>query len=379
MSGIFEMTKESSKYPARVGRIRTPHGSVETPVFMPVGTLGSVKGLGSEELEELGVSLLLCNAYHLYLRPGSSLIASGGGIHRFMSWNRPVLTDSGGYQVFSLAGLRKITDEGVLFRSHIDGSEHFMTPETCIRVQQEIGADIIMAFDECPPYPCDYDSARAAVERTVKWAARCLEEWKDGHQALFGIIQGSTYETLRVECAKAITGMGFKGFAIGGLSVGEPKFAMYRMLDVTIPLLPADSPRYLMGVGSPDALVEGVMRGIDMFDCVIPTRLARHGTILTMSGPVTLRNAPYSDDFGPPDPECGCRVCRRYTRAYLRHLFKSNEILGLRLATYHNLHFTLRLMERLRWAILNDRLDELRDRLAVTYGNEGDSDQREET
>ena len=368
-----------------------------------MGTLGSVKGLGSDELEELGVPIVLCNAYHLYLRPGSALIASAGGIHRFMGWSGPILTDSGGYQVFSLASLRKITDEGVLFRSHIDGSEHFLTPEECVRIQRDIGADIIMALDECPPYPCDYDSARGAVERTVKWAARCLEAWKaglgvanegtqaaqgDAHggiwggaggQALFGIIQGSTYESLRVKCARAITSMGFKGLAIGGLSVGEPKSEMYRILDVTVPVIPEGSPRYLMGVGSPDALVEGAMRGIDMFDCVIPTRLARHGTVLTWSGPLTLRNRPYADDFRPIEPGCDCKVCQRYTRAYLRHLFKSNEILGLRLATYHNLHFTLRLMERVRRAIIDDSLEVLRDEVMAAYGNEGDSDQRDET
>ncbi|GAW92706.1 tRNA guanosine(34) transglycosylase Tgt [Calderihabitans maritimus] len=352
MTIAFEVIKECKDTRARVGRLYTPHGVVDTPVFMPVGTQATVKAMSPEELEEIGAQIILSNTYHLYLRPGAEIIKEAGGLHRFMHWNHPILTDSGGFQVFSLADLRQINDEGVTFRSHIDGSSHFLSPEKATEIQMALGSDIAMCFDECPPYPASYEQVEKAVKRTSSWAERCLEAHRREDQALFGIVQGGVFRDLRERSAAELTALDFPGYAIGGLSVGEPKRLMYEVLDYTVPLLPASKPRYLMGVGTPDALLEGVKKGVDMFDCVLPTRVARNGLALTSSGKVVVRNARYARDYEPLDPECDCYVCRNYTRAYIRHLLKANEILGLRLTTYHNLYFLIRLMAKIRTAVM---------------------------
>ncbi|HHV54358.1 MAG TPA: tRNA guanosine(34) transglycosylase Tgt [Firmicutes bacterium] len=350
----------------RLARLLTPHAEVETPAFMPVGTQATVKTLSPDELEEIGARIILGNTYHLYLRPGVEVIAEAGGLHSFMGWSGAILTDSGGFQVFSLSPLRKVTEEGVSFRSHLDGSEHFLSPEKAIQLQEAIGADIIMSFDECLPYPVEWEAARLSVERTSRWAARGRRVHRTD-QALFGIVQGSTFTDLRTLSATQITALDFPGYAIGGLSVGEPKEAMYATLAWTTRLLPADRPRYLMGVGAPEDLVEGVARGVDLFDCVLPTRIARHGSIFTREGRIPVRDARYARDFGPPDPECDCYVCRRFSRAYLRHLLASNEILGLRLASYHNLAFLMRLMKEIRDAIRTGSFSEYRERFLARY------------
>lgn len=336
---------------------------------MPVGTQATVKSMTSEDLEEMDANIILGNTYHLYLRPGQEIMEKAGGLHKFMHWDRPILTDSGGFQVFSLNDLRKITEEGVEFCSHLDGSRHFMSPEKSIDMQNTIGADIIMCFDECAPADADYEYTKKSMEMTTRWAKRC----KDAHrrpddQALFGIVQGGMYEDLRAESVRGLTEIDFPGYSIGGLSVGESKDTMYRILDATVPLLPKDKPRYLMGVGSVDALLEGVIRGVDMFDCVLQTRIARNGTAMTSQGKVVVRNATYKEDFTPLDPECDCFVCRNYTRAYLRHLVKCNEILGARLLTYHNLYFTLKLMEKVRNAIMEDNLLAFKESFFQKYG-----------
>lgn len=350
----FEVQARSSECRARRGVFHTAHGTVETPVFMPVGTQATVKTMTPEELEELGAEIILSNTYHLYLRPGADLIAEAGGLHAFMHWDRPILTDSGGFQVFSLGGLRRLTDDGVVFRSHIDGSEHYFTPETAVRVQELLGSDIAMVLDECVPYPAGYEQVEAAVERTTRWARAALVAHRRDDQALFGIVQGGTYPELRLRSIEQLLPLNFPGYAIGGLSVGEPKELMYKVLDLTVPHLPDDRPRYLMGVGSPDCLWEGVERGIDMFDCVLPTRIARNGTVFTSTGKLVVRNAAYAHDFLPLDPECTCYVCRNYSRAYIRHLIKTNEVLGIRLTTYHNLYFLINLMRKIQAAIAND-------------------------
>ncbi|MFN3690065.1 MAG: tRNA guanosine(34) transglycosylase Tgt [Fimbriimonadales bacterium] len=349
----FEVLQQSRVSHARLGRLHTPHGVVETPVFMPVGTQASVKTLSQDELEQLGYTLILGNTYHLYLRPGDERIARLGGLHRFMSWSGAILTDSGGFQVFSLAGLRQIDDDGVTFRSHIDGSEHRFTPEKSIQIQQHLGSDIMMAFDECPPYPASYDEVARATERTFCWAARCKSAWlaQPNGQSLFGIVQGGVYEDLRLMSLEQITSLGLPGYAIGGVSVGEPVDAMRRIVELVAPRLPADKPRYLMGVGTPEDILHAVQHGVDMFDCVLPTRLARHGAVFTTRGRLNLRNAKYLECQEPIDPECDCWVCRRYTLAYIHHLFRAGEMLGLRLATYHNLAYYARWMARLRDAI----------------------------
>jgi len=347
----FKELKRDTKSAARRGELKTPHGVVETPIFMPVGTQATVKTMTPEEVREIGGRLILSNTYHLYLRPGHRLIAEAGGLHRFMNWHGPILTDSGGFQVFSLGPLRKIEEEGVRFRSHIDGSEHFMSPEKAVEIQEALGSDIAMAFDECAPYPCDHSYALEALERTSRWAERCKRASCKEDQALFGIIQGGVYRDLREKSASDLVALDFPGYGIGGLSVGEPKELMYEMLEYTIPLIPNDRPRYLMGVGSPDCLLEGVARGVDMFDCVLPTRIARNGTVFTQHGKLVVRNAEYARDFSPLDPDCDCYTCRNYTRAYLRHLIKANEILGVRLTTIHNLYFILKLMHNIRVAI----------------------------
>ncbi|MDK2871007.1 MAG: queuine tRNA-ribosyltransferase [bacterium] len=347
----FNITHKCSRTRARVGILKTPHGEVETPVFMPVGTQATVKAMERRELEEIGVSIVLSNTYHLYLRPGHEIIKKAGGLHYFMNWPHPILTDSGGFQVFSLTDLREVTDEGVRFRSHLDGSYHFFTPEKVIEIEEALGADFIVCFDECVPYPVSYSYAEEAMQRTLRWAVRCKEAKKREDQFLFGIIQGSVYPDLRRESALRTLEIGFDGYAIGGLSVGEPKVIMYEMLDVVVPLLPEDKPRYLMGVGYPSSLLEGVERGIDMFDCVLPTRNGRTGTIFTHRGKEHIRSESWKEDFSPPDPECDCYVCRNYTRAYLRHLYKAGEILAARLASYHNIYLLVDLMRKAREAI----------------------------
>lgn len=365
----YELIKEDKHTGARLGKIHTSHGVINTPIFMPVGTQATVKSMTSEDLEEMDANIILGNTYHLYLRPGQEIMKKAGGLHKFMHWDRPILTDSGGFQVFSLNDLRKITEEGVEFCSHLDGSRHFMSPEKSIDMQNTIGADIIMCFDECAPADVDYEYTKKSMEMTTRWAKRC----KDAHkrpddQALFGIVQGGMYEDLRAESVRGLTEIDFPGYSIGGLSVGESKDTMYRILDATVPLLPKDKPRYLMGVGSVDALLEGVVRGVDMFDCVLQTRIARNGTAMTSQGKVVVRNATYKEDFTPLDPECDCFVCRNYTRAYLRHLVKCNEILGARLLTYHNLYFTLKLMEKVRNAIMEDNLLAFKESFFQKYG-----------
>jgi len=350
---------------------------IETPVFMPVGTQATVKTLNPEEVWDLGARIILSNTYHLYLRPGHDLVREAGGLHRFMNWNGAILTDSGGFQIFSLADLRKITEEGVHFRSHIDGSAHFLTPEKVMEIENALGADIIMALDECTPWPCDYEYALRSLERTTRWAARCkAAHARPDSQALFGIVQGSTYADLRRRSAEEIVALDFPGYAVGGLSVGEPKELMHEMLEVQVPLLPADKPRYLMGVGSPEDLVEGVWRGIDMFDCVLPTRIARHGTVFLPDGKLTVRNAEFARDFEPIQEGCDCYACRNFSRAYIRHLFKAEEMLGLRLCSIHNLRFLVRLMEEIRAAIEQGRFAQYR-REFLTRWHEGEAARRQ--
>ncbi|MBU5293405.1 tRNA guanosine(34) transglycosylase Tgt [Anaerosalibacter bizertensis] len=365
----FELIKESSECNARLGKLYTPHGVIETPIFMPVGTKATVKTMTPEEVEKLGAQIILANTYHLYLKPGHKLVEEAGGLHKFMNWNKPILTDSGGFQVFSLGKLRKITEEGVEFRSHIDGSKHMLTPEKSIEIQNSLGSDIMMAFDECAPYPSTWEYIKQSMERTSRWAKRCKEYHQDwDRQGIFGIVQGGMYKDLREESVKAITDLDFPGYAIGGLSVGEPLDLMCEILDFTTPMLPKDKPRYLMGVGTPDYLFESVIRGVDMADCVLPTRIARNGTTLTSHGKLVIRNAKYAKDFGPLDPECDCYTCRNYSRAYIRHLFNVNEILGSRLATIHNLYFLIKLMENIREAIKEDRLLEYREEFYKKFG-----------
>lgn len=366
----YELIKTCKQTGARLGRLHTPHGVIETPIFMPVGTQATVKAMTPEELKDIGSQIILSNTYHLYMRPGHDLIERAGGLHKFMNWDKPILTDSGGFQVFSLGPLRKIKEEGVEFRSHLDGSKHFLSPEKATEIQNALGSDIIMAFDECAPYPADRQYVKNSLERTTRWLERCKAAHKyPERQALFGIVQGGMYKDLREQSAREITAIDLPGYAIGGLSVGEPKEMMYEVLDYTVPLLPEDKPRYLMGVGSPDDLLEGVLRGIDMFDCVLPTRIARNGTAMTSQGKVVVRNASYAEDFSSLDPECDCYTCRNYTKAYLRHLIKCNEILGARLLTIHNLHFLLKLMENVREAIREDRLlDYKKDFFEKYYG-----------
>ena len=367
----YELIKKDAKTGARRGRIYTPHGIIETPVFMPVGTQATVKAMTPDELKEMvNAKIILSNTYHLYLRPGDELIAEAGGLHKFMNWDRAILTDSGGFQVFSLADLRNITEEGVKFKSHLDGSSHFISPEKSMSIQNNLGSDIMMAFDECCPYPATYEYTKASMERTTRWAKRCIEAHKNpDRQGLFGIVQGGMYKDLREESAKQLVELDFPGYAVGGLSVGEPAELMYDILSYTTPFLPEDKPRYLMGVGTPDYLIEAVLRGIDMCDCVLPTRIARNGTAMTSHGKVVVRNATFEKDWTPLDSECDCYTCTHYTRAYIRHLVKAGEILGARLLTIHNLRFLVRLMENVREAIEKDRLLEFRDEFYKKYYN----------
>ncbi|RXZ84512.1 tRNA guanosine(34) transglycosylase Tgt [Paenibacillaceae bacterium] len=365
----YELIKQCKQSGARLGRLHTPHGVIETPAFMPVGTQATVKTMSPEELKAMNAQIILSNTYHLFLRPGHKLVERAGGLHRFMNWDRPILTDSGGFQVFSLSNMRKITEEGVEFRSHLNGDKLFLSPEKAMEIQNSLGSDIMMAFDECPPHPAEHSYVKQSLERTTRWAERCLAAHaRPQDQALFAIIQGGMYEDLRKQSAKDLTSMDFPGYAIGGLSVGEPKPLMYEVLDYTVPLMPVQKPRYLMGVGSPDALLEGSIRGIDMFDCVLPTRIARNGTTMTSQGRLVVKNAAYADDMGPLDPACDCYTCTNYSRAYIRHLLKADETFGIRLTTFHNLHFLLQLMKDVRQAIMDDRLFDFRDAFFAQYG-----------
>ena len=351
------MIKTSSRSRARLGVLTTPHGEVMTPAFMPVGTQASVKTVSPRELLELGAGIILANTYHLYLRPGPEVIAAAGGLHRFMSWPGAILTDSGGYQVMSLGALRQVTDAGVRFRSHIDGSEHLFTPELAVAVQEALGSDIAMALDDVPAYPAGKDRVAESVKRTALWAERTRLAHKRPDQAQFGIVQGGVWADLRRESAMSITSIGFDGYAIGGLSVGEPKPMMYDMLDVTVPLLPDGKVRYLMGVGTPDVLVEAVRRGVDIFDCVLPTRVARHGMAMTKKGRLVIKSRAFAYDFSPIEEGCTCYTCQNFSRAYLRHLYHAQEGLGLRLLSIHNLAYLLRFMAEMRNALSNDEFE----------------------
>lgn len=365
----YELIKTCKQTGARLGRVHTPHGSFDTPAFMPVGTLATVKTMSPEDLKEMGAGIILSNTYHLWLRPGQEIIKEAGGLHKFMNWDRAILTDSGGFQVFSLSEFRKIEEEGVHFRNHMSGEKLFLSPEKAMEIQNALGSDIMMAFDECPPFPATFEYMQKSVERTSRWAERCLKAHeRTDDQGLFGIVQGGEYEELRKQSARDLTSLDFPGYAIGGLSVGEPKDIMNRMLEFTTPLLPSNKPRYLMGVGSPDSLIDGSIRGIDMFDCVLPTRIARNGTLMTSEGRLVVKNAKFAKDFGPLDPECDCYTCRNYSRAYIRHLIKCDETFGIRLTSYHNLYFLLRLMEKVRQAIMEDRLGDFREEFFERYG-----------
>ena len=365
----YELIKTCKQTGARLGIVHTPHGSFETPAFMPVGTQATVKTMAPEEIKAMGANIILSNTYHLWLRPGHEIVKQAGGLHKFMNWDGAILTDSGGFQVFSLSDMRKITEEGVHFRNHLNGSKMFLSPEKAMEIQNALGADIMMAFDECPPFPATHEYMKASVERTTRWAARCKEAHaRSDEQGLFGIIQGGEYEDLRKQSARDLVAMDFPGYAIGGLSVGEPKDIMNRMLEYTTPLMPADKPRYLMGVGSPDSLIDGSIRGIDMFDCVLPTRIARNGTCMTSQGRVVVKNAKYKEDFTPLDPECDCYTCKNYTKAYIRHLIKADETFGIRLTSTHNLHFLQNLMRQVRQAIREDRLGDFKEEFFEKYG-----------
>lgn len=350
----FEILKTDPVTKARAGLLHTPHGTIETPVFMPVGTVGTVKAMTQQMLEDLGARIILGNTYHLYLRPGHELVRSFGGLHQFMSWDRAILTDSGGFQVFSLSKLRRIEEQGVTFRSHLDGSSHFFTPESVVQIQNALGSDIQMQLDECTAYPASHEEAGHSMRLSARWAERAKTQWlsEPSPGALFPIVQGSMYPDLRRESADRLVALDLPGYAIGGLSVGEPRPLTFDMVSATEPHLPLEKPRYVMGVGMPDELPEYVALGVDMMDCVLPTRNARNGTLFTSEGRVNIRNVRYADDHGPLDPACSCPVCRRYSRAYLRHLFQAGELLSSILNTCHNLHFYLDRMRRIRQAIL---------------------------
>lgn len=354
---------------ARYGILHTPHGNVEVPMFMPVGTLATVKTLSPEELKAMGAGVILANTYHLFLRPGADIVSKAGGLHKFMNYDGPILTDSGGFQVFSLAEKRKITEEGVTFKSHLNGDKLFFSPETVMEIEEKLGADIIMSFDECIPYPAEYDYVKKSTERTIRWAKRGKDAHKRSDQALFGIVQGGDYEDLRKMCAEALVEMDFPGYSIGGTSIGEPKEVCLRMVDYAVKYLPFDKPRYLMGVGSIDYLLEGIKRGVDMFDCVLPTRLARHGALMTSTGRVNIRDAKYKEDFTPLDPNCDCYCCKNYTKAYLRHLYIADETFGKRLLSYHNLRFLIHMMEGAREAIKEDRFGDYMEVVLKTFGD----------
>ncbi len=368
----YSLIKQCQFSGARLGTLETSHGRVDTPAFMPVGTQGTVKAITPGELETMGTGLILSNCYHLFLRPGVEVIARHGGLHRFSNWRGAILTDSGGFQIFSLGGMRKVSDDGVLFTSHIDGSAHFLTPERVARLQNIIASDIAMVLDQCSAYPAEKGAVKEAVERTTRWAARARQAHKNDRQALFAIVQGGVFDDLRQLSVAALVEIGFDGYAIGGLAVGEPKALMYKCLEHTVPQLPAGKVRYLMGVGSPDALLEGVRRGIDIFDSVLPTRIARNGRVMTAKGYLPIRNSIYAGDLSPLDPDCQCSVCRNYSRAYIRHLLNAGEILGLRLTTYHNLFYLDHLMKEIRLALQEERFEnyycKMNPKLTKFYG-----------
>lgn len=363
----FKVTHICKQSGARTGVFVTPHGQIETPIYMPVGTQATVKSLTPEDLEEIEAQIILSNTYHLYLRPGNELIKKAGGLHTFMHWKRPILTDSGGFQVFSLSDLRKLSDEGAEFRSHLSGEKHMMTPEKCIKIQNDLGSDIVMQLDVCTEYGTSYFDSNKALERTNDWLKRCYEAQTNPKQMLFPIVQGNLYPDLRLKSLNLAKPYVKCGIAIGGLSVGEPKEKMYEILDILKPELPQDSPRYLMGVGSPDCLIEGVLRGIDMFDCVLATRIARNGTAFTSHGKVVVKNAKYKEDFTPLDDNCDCECCKNYTKAYIRHLLNAGEILGARLLSKHNLRFLLKLMKDIRNAINEDRFLDFKTEFFKNY------------
>ncbi|MBQ1943005.1 MAG: tRNA guanosine(34) transglycosylase Tgt [Clostridia bacterium] len=365
----YEVIKQDPTTGARVGVLHTPHGDIPTPIYMPVGTQATVKGLMPRDLEEAGAKIILSNTYHLYMRPGDEIVKKAGGLHKFMNWNRPILTDSGGFQVFSLAGLNKIKDEGVYFNSHLDGSKHLFTPERVMEIQNNLGADIIMQFDQCSEYGTDYKNSKIAMERSLSWLDRCYHHHANENQMLFPIVQGNVFPDLRKESLERCLPYVKCGLGIGGLSVGEPKEIMYDILDGLYPYYPTDVPRYLMGVGSPDCLIEGVIRGVDMFDCVLGTRIARNGTAFTSRGKVVVRNGKYKEDFSPLDEECDCYCCRNYTKAYLRHLVNAGEMLGAILLSLHNTTFLLNLMKNLRQAILDGKVLEFRNEFYKKYEN----------
>lgn len=370
----FTINKNCTETNARTGYIQTPNGMVKTPIFMPVGTLASVKYLSPEELTEIEAGIILSNTYHLWLRPGEDIIKEAGGLHKFMNVKRPILTDSGGFQVFSLSAMRKITEEGVAFRNHLNGDALFLTPEKSIQIQNDLGADIIMSFDECPAYPATHEYMKSSVERTLRWAQRGKDAHNNPNQALFGIVQGGEFADLREYSARKTVEMDFDGYSIGGTSVGESKPVMYKMIKDTIPFLPEDKPRYLMGVGTVDAILEGISQGIDMFDCVLPTRIARHGTAMTTIGRINIRNQQYDRDFTPLDPGCDCIACKNYTRAYLRHLIKNKEGLGMRLLSIHNLRFLIRLTQQAQVAIENGTFKSFKDEMDEKFGfNKGNT------
>ncbi len=367
MSFNFQLIHTDSKTEARVGKVKTTRGVIETPVFMPVGTQATVRTMTPEEIYKLGGRIVLSNTYHLYLRPGQEIIQQAGGLHAFMNWPGPILTDSGGFQVFSLAPFRKISDAGVEFRSHIDGSRHFLSPEKAMQIQQVLGSDIAMVLDECAPYPCTQTEAAEAVRRTQLWAERCKQITEETEQTAFGIVQGSVFRDLRDISLQGLLELDFPGYAIGGLSVGEPKPLMYKVLEWIAPQLPVQRPRYLMGVGSPDAILEAIARGVDMFDCVLPTRLARHGTVFTKRGKLVIRNASWAHDFQPLDAGCTCYACQNFSRAYVHHLLKTGEVLGIRLTTTHNLHFIINLVAKARAAIMNNSFADFKREFLSVY------------
>lgn len=366
----YELKHVCKQSGARYGILHTPHGDVETPMFMPVGTLATVKGIAPEMLKEMGSQVILANTYHLWLRPGEDIVSKAGGLHKFMNYDGPILTDSGGFQVFSLGKTRKIKEEGVYFKSIIDGKSLFLSPEKAIDIQNKLGADIIMSLDECAPYPATYEYMKNSVERTIRWAKRGKDAHQNSRQALFGIVQGGEYPELREMCAKALVDMDFPGYSIGGTSVGEPKDVMYKMVEDAVKWLPENKPRYLMGVGNPIDLIEAAIRGIDMYDCVLPTRVARHGALMTHHGRININNEKYKEDFTPIDDECDCYTCKNYTRAYLRHLHKADELFGKSLLSIHNVRFLLQLSEDIRKAIQEDRLLDFKEEFLEKYGRD---------
>lgn len=365
----LEITHICKQTGARYGILHTPHGDAEVPMFMPVGTLATVKALSPEEVKACGAGVILANTYHLSLRPGADIVAKAGGLHKFMNYDGPMLTDSGGFQVFSLAERRKITEEGVTFKNHLNGDKLFFSPEIAIGIEEKLGADIAMSFDECPPYPVSYEYMKNSVERTLRWAKRGKDAHKREDQALFGIVQGGEFADLRKMCAEELTKMDFDGYSIGGTSIGEPKDVMFKMVEYSVPYLPKDKPRYLMGVGSIDYILEGIAMGVDMFDCVLPTRIARHGALMTSKGRVNIRDLKYAEDFTPLDDQCDCYCCKNYTKAYLRHLYKCDETFGKRLLSIHNIRFLIHMMEEARKAIQEDRFGDFKDEFIKQYGD----------